>query len=87
MINIFNQELQEIYSFFKNNCRETVILSMATLFLVLGNYRLIRSSLVISYLIYYGYYPKSNHTLQITSINLFELFYSMHLENLSSKSR
>lgn len=57
MINIFNQELQEIYSFFKNNCRETVILSMATLFLVLGNYRLIRSSLVISYLIYYVIFP------------------------------
>jgi len=57
MINIFNQELQEIYSFFKNNRRETVILSLATLFLVLGNYRLIRSSLLISYLIYYVIFP------------------------------
>ncbi len=57
MISMFRKELSEIYSFFKNNYTETVILCMATLFLVLGRCRLIGSSLTLSYLIYYVILP------------------------------
>lgn len=42
MISLFRKELQEIYSFFKNNYTETVVLCMATLFLVLERYQPIR---------------------------------------------
>jgi len=59
MISMFRKELPEIYSFFKNNYTETVILCMATLFLVLGRCQPIGSSLTLSYLIYYDYNPKS----------------------------
>jgi len=57
MINLFKQELQEIYSFFKNNYKEAVILCMSTLFLVLAIYRPIGSSLVVSYTVYYIILP------------------------------
>lgn len=57
MISMFRKELPEIYSFFKNIYTETVILCMATLFLVLGRYQPIGSSLTLSYLIYYAILP------------------------------
>jgi membrane protease YdiL (CAAX protease family) len=57
MISLFWNELQEIYSFFKNNYKETVILCAATLFLVLVSTQPIRLSLVINYLIYFAILP------------------------------
>ena len=57
MINLFKQELGEIYSFFKNNYKEAVILCMSTLFLVLAICRPIGSSLVVNYTVYYMILP------------------------------
>ena len=57
MINLFRQELLEIYSFFKTNYKEAVILFMSTFFLVMAIYRPIGSSLVVSYMIYYLILP------------------------------
>jgi len=57
MIDLFKQELGEIYSFFKNNYKETVVLCASTLFLVLAISRPIGSSLVINYLVYYAILP------------------------------
>jgi len=57
MINLFKQELSEIYSFFKNNYKEAAILCMSTLFLVLAIYRPIGSSLVVNYAVYYIIFP------------------------------
>jgi len=57
MINLFKQEIQEIYSFFKNNYRETVILCMSTLFLVLAISRPVGASLVVNYTVYYMVLP------------------------------
>ena len=57
MISLFRQELQEIYSFFKNNYREAIVLCMSTLFLVLAICRPIGSSLVLSYTVYYIILP------------------------------
>lgn len=57
MINLFKQEFGEIYSFFKNNYKETVVLCMSTFFLVLAIYRPIGSSLVLSYAVYYIIFP------------------------------
>ena len=57
MINLFKQELGEIYSFFKNNYKEAVVLCMSTLFLVLAIYRPIGSSLAVSYAVYYIIFP------------------------------
>jgi len=57
MISLFRKELHEIYSFFKNNYTETVVLCMATLFLVLERYHPIRSSLVVNRMIYYAILP------------------------------
>jgi len=57
MINLFKQELHEIYSFFKNNYQEAIVLCMSTLFLVLAIYRPIGSSLVVSYAVYYIILP------------------------------
>ena len=57
MISLFRKELNEMYSFFKNNYTETVVLCMATLFLVLERYHLIGSSLVVSRMIYYAILP------------------------------
>lgn len=57
MINLFKQELGEIHSFFRNNYKETVVLCMSTLFLVLAIYRPIGSSLVVSYAVYYIILP------------------------------
>ena len=57
MINLFKQELGEIYSFFKNNYKETVVLCASTLFFVLAISRPIGPSLVINYLVYYAILP------------------------------
>ena len=57
MINLLKQELQKIYSFFKNNYRETVILCMSTLFLVLAISRPVGASLVVNYTVYYMVLP------------------------------
>jgi hypothetical protein len=57
MINLFKQELHEIYSFFKNNYQETIVLCMSTLFLVLAIYRPICSSLIVNYTAYYMVLP------------------------------
>ncbi len=57
MINLFKQELHEIYSFFKNNYQEAIVLCMSTLFLVLAICRPIGSSLVVSDLVYYAILP------------------------------
>jgi len=57
MIDLFRQELEEIHSFFKKNYKETVILCMSTLFLVLAIYRPIGSSLVVNYTVYYVILP------------------------------
>ena len=57
MINLFKQELGEIYSFFKNNYKEAVVLCMSTLFLVLAICRPIGSSLVVNYAVYYIIFP------------------------------
>jgi len=57
LINFSKQELNEIYSFFKSNYQESVVLCMSTLFLVLAIYRPIGSSLVVNYLIYYAILP------------------------------
>jgi len=57
MINLFKQELHEIYSFFKNNYKEAVVLCLSTFFLILAIYRPIGSSLVVNYLVYYAILP------------------------------
>ena len=57
MINFFKQELSKIYSFFKNNYKETIALCTSTLFLVLAIYRPIGSSLVVNYAVYYMVLP------------------------------
>jgi len=57
MIHLFKQELSEMYSFFKNNFKEAVILCMSTLFLVLAICRPIGASLVVNYLVYYIVLP------------------------------
>jgi len=57
MISLFRKELPEIYYFFKNNYTETVVLCMATLFLVLERYQPIGASLVVSRMIYYAILP------------------------------
>ena len=57
MINLLKQELHEIYSFFKNNYQEAVILCMSTLFLVLAICRPIGSSLVVNHTVYYMVLP------------------------------
>lgn len=57
MITFFKQELQEIYSFLKNNDREVVVLCMSTLFLVLAICRPLGSSLVLNYTVYYMILP------------------------------
>ena len=57
MINLFKQELHEIYSFFKNNYQEAIVLCMSTLFLVLAICRPIGSSLVVNYTVYYMILP------------------------------
>ena len=57
MYNRLRKELQEIYSFLKNNYNEIIILGLATLFLSLDRYRPLGSSLVESRLIYYTILP------------------------------
>lgn len=57
MINLFKQELKDIYSFLKNYYRETVILCLSTLFLVLAICQPIGSSLVLNYTVYYMVLP------------------------------
>jgi membrane protease YdiL (CAAX protease family) len=57
MINLFKKELGEIYSFFRNNYKEAVILCMSTLFFVLAISRPIGVSLVVNYTVYYMVLP------------------------------
>ena len=57
MKNFFKQELQKMYSFFKNNYQDAIVLCMSTLFFVLAIYRPIGSSLVVNYAVYYMVLP------------------------------
>ena len=57
MINFLKQELNEMYSFFKNNYQDAIVLCMSTLFFVLAIYRPIGSSLVVNYAVYYMVLP------------------------------
>ena len=57
MINLFKQELHQIYSFFKNNYQEAIVLCMSTLFLVLAICRPICSSLIVNHTVYYMVLP------------------------------
>lgn len=56
MVNLFKKELAEIYSFLKSYYRETVIISLASLFFILDSYHPIEPSWLGS-LIYYAVLP------------------------------
>ena len=57
MISIILKEMRELNYFFKRNFTETIMLGLSMLFMILQIYHPVRSSLVLSYLVYFVIFP------------------------------